>query len=378
MELAYQIIILSLILFGYFFFLIPNLLALRNKSDGLRVPDIEPLISVLIPARDEAKRIERTIRSLLQTTYPNVEILVLDDNSTDHTADIVRLLAEEDSRIRLFQGKPLESGWMGKNYACHQLAQQARGDYLFFTDADIEASPELLKITLTHSLSQKADLVTGLPRLWSRSFWGKVVVPNAHFMLLGYLPIPLANSDRFPKVTFGTGAFLFFKKDAYWKIGGHEAVGQLTGEDVALAQRVKQFHLKLYFIDPSPYLSSEMYESLREVWDGYGKSIYTAFASAPVYFFVFILTVFLLYLFPFYFLIHDWIVKPGTLAFYLVALQVLLGYSYRLIAAYRFRLSWESVVFHPLSCALMILIGIHSAWIHLRKIGYEWKGRVYN
>lgn len=371
MEMAYQTIILFLLIFGFIIFVVPNLLYSRRTIPQISLPTPPPLISILIPARNEETNIGNALETALQETYPNFEVLVLDDHSDDKTSEIVQNYTKRDTRVKLLRGLPLPEGWTGKSFACHQLSETAKGEYLFFTDADVTFQSGILEYSLKQAVQSRADLVSGFPRLWSPSFWGRLIMPNVYFMFFGITPVPLLNTVAHPLFSYASGAYLFFRKEAYLKIGGHASIkGELT-EDMALARKVKEAGLRLHFSDPSLFMNSKMYDNFHEVWDGYSKNIFRALGSNYGVLGVFLVGFFLLYVLPFYFLLTH----SSSAAYPLVLGQVGLILLYRLILSIRYRLGWESVVLHPLSILFLLLIGLRSGLLSLTKKGYQWKGR---
>jgi len=287
METIYQWVILSLLGFGLLFFIIPNILYFRRSQPSISLPHPLPKISILIPVRDEEMHIGNLLTTLAQETYSNLEILVLDDESTDRTAEIIHEFAVKDSRIRYIKGSTLPPGWVGKNYAAARLAEESTGDYLLFTDADASFTPGLLELSLKQALTHKADLVTGFPRLWSPSFWGKLIIPNVYFIFWGFCPFYLSSFNQFPVVAMGVGSYLFFKRKSYQKIGGHKAVFNDLTEDMALARKIKEEGLKLHTVDMASHIASKMYTSFDEVWQGYGKNLFKALGSNHIVLFLF-------------------------------------------------------------------------------------------
>jgi len=149
------------------------------------------LVSVLIPARNEYGNIKRCINSLLRQDYPNLEILVLDDNSTDGTTEIVSELSKKDKRIKLYHGKPLPEGWLGKSFACYQLSEYARGDYLVFVDADTLHFPNSISSSIACLLKYRVDALSVFAKQITVSIHERMAVPFASFMILGFLPLSL-------------------------------------------------------------------------------------------------------------------------------------------------------------------------------------------
>ena len=205
---------------------------------------------MLVPARNEARRIEPCLRSLLAQDYPNYEVIVLDDHSEDDTARVVLdlgLARAPTSTRRLIAGRPLPAGWTGKGWACHQLAAAARGEYLLFTDADTAHAPEALGACLGKAIDTGASLLSAWPRQETGTWSERAVIPLVYVLLLGALPHRmLRRLQRRPEyarwmspgglATLGAanGQYLLFRRDAYEQIGGHAAVCDHLVEDVAL------------------------------------------------------------------------------------------------------------------------------------------------
>ena len=164
--------------------LILNLRSFKIPHGDSQIPEPAPLVSILIPARDEAANIGACLGSLQKQDYPNFEILVLDDNSSDNTAAIVARLAAQDNRIQLIGGEPLAEGWAGKPFACYQLAKKARGSWLLFVDADTTHAPYMLRSVLALALELKPSLLSGFPRQLVTSLPQKVAIPVLYLSLI--------------------------------------------------------------------------------------------------------------------------------------------------------------------------------------------------
>ena len=183
-------------------------------------PDTQPKVSILIPARNEAAVIGRTLRSLLVQSYRNFEIIVLDDQSTDDTADIVRNLAKDSPRLRLIKGRPLPAGWLGKNWACQQLAGAAEGEWLIFSDADVTWRPDALSDLVAEMSRTHADLLTVWPTQWTETWAERLTVPLMALVVLGYLPLPLVHHTPWASFAAANGQLLAFRRKAYQAVGG--------------------------------------------------------------------------------------------------------------------------------------------------------------
>ncbi|MFC2058126.1 glycosyltransferase family 2 protein, partial [Chloroflexota bacterium] len=202
--------VIALLLIVFLANLIFNLRALRKLGvEKIDIPDPAPFISILVPARNETDNIATCINSLRSQEYTNFEIIVLDDNSSDDTAAIVKRIAAADPRVRLLNGKPLPHGWAGKTYACHQLATEAKGDWLLFTDADTVHAPTMLQSALSHAVKNNLSLISGWPLQQCVSPVQKIVIPIFIFILLSWMPLWLLQGARRPRFALTVGQFLF-------------------------------------------------------------------------------------------------------------------------------------------------------------------------
>lgn len=356
--------------------------------DGLREsappgPDAA-IVSILVPARNEARNIAACVGSLLAQDYPNCQLIVLDDCSDDDTARIVRELGlrEDDPRRRLMHGTPLPDGWTGKGWACHQLAAQANGEFLFFTDADTHHAPGTVTAAVAYAQRTGADLLSAWPRLITATWGEKLIIPM--ILLLGMVLYPhwlvlwIARTGfdrhlpRRVRRTLGAanGQFLFFARAAYERIGGHTAVRDHLVEDVALGRAITAEGLRLRNCDALRFSTCRMYRSFGEVWEGFSKNMRPAFERSLPSFLLVGATQFCLFLLPcvLLFLPH----APRGI----VALEVGLIFLIRLLLTIRFRTSWLSLFLHPIGHALALAIGLNSWRLSVRR-GLTWKGRTY-
>lgn len=243
-----------------------------------------PLVSVVIPARDEARNIGDCLRSVLASTYPALEVLVVDDHSSDGTGDIARAVATEDAarrggaaRVRVLDAPSLPPGWFGKQWACHTGAQQARGELLLFTDADTRHGPELIARSVSAINERGADLFTVAGHQAAVSFWEKVLQPYVMTILLAHYGglEPMSRSKR-PVDKIANGQYVLTTRAAYTRAGGHEAVRAHVAEDLRLAQRYTELGMSAQMVLAQDHLSTRMYTSLAEIRRGWGKNVYAA------------------------------------------------------------------------------------------------------
>jgi chlorobactene glucosyltransferase len=238
-------------------------------------PDAAPLVSIIVPARDEAENISACIATLTNTAYPNREIIVVDDGSVDGTTDIARILAaRSNGAIRLIEGAPLPDGWLGKCWACWQGYQAARGELLLFTDADTRHDDELLGCAVGALGRPGVELVTTLPRQLMESFWERVVLPHIFTMLaLRYRDARRINRASDPRDVVANGQFILMRRSTYESLGGHQAVRGEVVEDVRLAQRVVAAGGRVYLAYATELMETRMYRSLDGIVEGWTKNL---------------------------------------------------------------------------------------------------------
>jgi len=372
--------IVCILLAAILFNLLLNLRALRKPKSDIELPAPAPLISILIPARNEEANIGVCLESLRQQDYPNFEILVLDDSSTDGTADIVARIAAEDSRVRLLKGQPLPSGWAGKTFACHQLAQEARGSWLLFTDADTVHVASMLRRVLGVALVSRAALISGFPYQRTSSIWQKTAMPILfYFMLLCWMPFWWLQRSRCTTPSVAIGQFLFFSAREYRSIGGHEAVKSRMVEDVWLGIEVSRHKYRQLTLDLSSLVSCQMYREFGTMWDGITRWFYTAASLSVVTLVVMIAVVLILFLAPFLWLVYGLLLGQPALAWeVLVALQVGIVFLARFLAGRRFSQPKTSIILHPIGVAFLLLVSFYASYQYLTGAGVKWKGRLYD
>jgi len=240
-------------------------------------PPDSPLVSVVVPARNEALHIGDCVRAILATRYPAVEVIVVDDHSTDTTAELARAAAGDDRRLRVIVPPPLAEGWVGKQWACHHGARTARGSILLFTDADVRHAPDLYARLLHALRATGAVLVSVAGQQEVRSFWERVVQPFVFALLAAWYGGPGAvNRHPSPRRKIANGQCLCFPRNAYEALGGHARVKGRAAEDLAFAQEVTRSGGRSHLVLGFRQMSTRMYSSLGEIVSGWEKNVYAA------------------------------------------------------------------------------------------------------
>jgi len=356
-----------------------NLYILRRKNCPKISDDKLPFISVLIPARNEEHNIAQIVNSLLVQDYPSYEVIVLNDNSDDRTGEILLEIQGSHPELKILNGKPLETGWTGKCFACKQLYDASTGDYILFTDADTLHNPNSLRDSVTIALSRNADMVTLFPKMRMVSFAEKLIMPMLWFTAMLLLPFYFVDKKGFLKFSIGIGPFMLFKRSAYKAIGGHDSVKNAIVEDVWLARKIKEHGMQLIVEDGQHMLSVRMYRNFKEIWNGFSKNIFAGFEFSSIALFSVNLLYILLFFIPFLlFFIQLSLQFSLNLTLILTGIQVLILYFTRAIISARFKLGFISTLLHPIGALSVPLIAINSwRWIKAGS-GAKWKGRVYN
>jgi chlorobactene glucosyltransferase len=358
--------------------LILNLRSLRRPDINSRIPEPAPLISVLIPARNEEENIETCLKSLRLQDYPNFEILVLDDNSSDRTAEIVERMAAKDDRIRLIKGAPLPQGWAGKPFACYQLAEKAKGSWLMFIDADTTHATHMLRSTLALALELKTSMLSGFPRQMAESLPEKIAMPVLYFVIMSWLPLWWVHRSKGLKPSLTVGQFILFSREDYWRIGGHTAVQDRILEDVWLGVETVRHGGRHIAVDLSTVFYCRMYRDVGKMWEGFVKWIYSVTALSPVAIVGLLAAALVFYLAPFYYLWYAFISAAAPTDWrFVVAFQIAMIIFMRWAVDHHFRQSLLSTFLHPLGFSFLYAAGLYGGWREVVGLGVRWKERLY-
>jgi chlorobactene glucosyltransferase len=337
-----------------------------------------PLVSVLIPARNEENNIRRVLNSMIKQDYPNLEILVLDDNSTDGTSRIVEKIAKKDSRVRLIKGAPLPAGWKGKCFACHQLSKIAKGKYFVFTDADTLHYPNSISGSLAALLKNNLDVTSVYPRQIAVTFSERMSVHFINFAILSFMPLVLVKHTKGPLFSTAIGQFFLFTREAYKKTGGFESVKDEILEDINISKQVKRCGLKIMIYDGSSSIFCRMFTNLADVVKGFSRFIYAAFDCNFIVEFIAVFFIALIFMVPFILLplgilFFDWTAKIISLNI----IQIILIFTIKFILAIRFKERILDVFFTPVAVGFVVMLAGNSYIQSKFGKGVNWKDRVY-
>ena len=350
-------------------------------------PGPAELISVIVPARNEARNIRRCVLALLAQTYSNYEVIVVDDRSSDETPLILAALQQEHpDRLQVVASGELPPGWAGKPHALHMGVQQAHGDWLCFVDADTFAAPDLLTAAFATAQAQQADLFTLLTSQELGSFWEKAVLPLVFTALSFGFPAEQVNDPRRPQA-IANGQFILIRRSVYAAVGGHAAIRERIAEDKALAQQVKRHGYRLIVADGSRVASTRMYTRFAEIWEGWTKNIFLGMRDrlGLLLFGAFVGLVSAL-------LLPAWLLgsifwflsagpQTGVASAALVMLQAFVLWAYliywRVRASLAFKISPLYAFTLPLGALIFTAMMFASAFKVLSGQGVTWKGRTY-
>ena len=336
-----------------------------RKPQARPHPGPVPRVSVLIPARNEEASIVAAVQSVLASTGVDLELLVLDDASTDQTAALVQALHKRDARVTLHAAPPLPPGWNGKQHACAMLAGLAQHEALCFLDADVRLAPGLLSALLSELDHGKLDLASGFPREETDTWLEKLLLPLIHFVLLCYLPLPLSRSQPSkPSLAASCGQLMLVRKHAYQASGGHAAIRATMHDGLLLPHLLREHGFATGIFDLTHLARCRMYRNAGEVWRGLGKNA-TEGMAAPARIVPFSVMLFFGQVLP-----AGWLVvalaRRGPLLWPGVAAGA--GYLVRALAVWRFQQNLFGALLHPVAISLLLTL---QWWSLARK----WMGR---
>jgi chlorobactene glucosyltransferase len=342
----------------------------RLRPDGIRE---FPPVSLLIPARNEAAVIGETVASLLAQEGLNFELIVLDDHSSDATSQLASQAAGGDQRFRLLAGQALPPGWLGKNWACHQLAQQARGEILIFIDADVRWQPGALQAMIALMQREQAGMLSVFPTQVTKTPGERLVVPLLMLAVLAYLPEVLVRRTYWQALTAANGQCLAFTRTAYERSGGHATVRAQIVEDMALARRARSNRIRLVIALGGDLVTCRMYHGWKQVREGFAKNILAGFGG-PIFLLLSTLFHWLVFIAPWVWLALGAHGEPASGWPWWPLSLGLLGVGVRALTAAVSGQRVMDAVWLPISVGLMTIIAVQSLYWQLTG-GPRWKGR---
>ena len=352
----------------FFFIVLRFTVTLFNFISNPKLPRVKrthtQLVSILIPARNEADNILTLLRSIQQQNYEDYEVIILDDDSTDDTYKICSTFAAKHARFRVIKGEELPYDWLGKNYACYQLAKQAKGDYLLFLDAD-----ELVRDDLIGSALHRMRLLhLGLLSLFTNqqmdTFGEKLVVPLMHYILLNLLPLRLIYLIKNSAVAAASGQFMLFDAAVYRQQQWHEQAKDKVVEDVEIMRMVKSAGYNGEALLANGMISCRMYKNYADAVDGFSKNFLAAFNYSVMGLLVYLVVI-----------IGGPMIVLITLNFQLIFFMAgLIMLTRIMISLSAGQNAWLNLLLHPLQMLNLVLIAFLAIQKYLTKTTV-WKGR---
>lgn len=343
--------------------------------------DEPPALSVIIPARDEARNIERSVRSALALDWPGrLEVVVLDDRSTDATPEILARIAAEDPRLKVYAGVDLPPGWKGKPHALHRAQAHATGDWLWFVDADVTLDPLGARRLVGACKRLGVEMASALGELVVDSFWEKVVQTRMGAIIAGGNPLEEVNDPEHERA-LANGQCLLFSRAAYDRLGGHEAIKDSVLDDVDFAKRAKaQGEPYRLFYGPGVF-KCRMYTGLGEIWQGWTKNLFPALDYSLVATFVVTALLFAVSVLPFVLLVKNAILaasgQPYEPLFLLLEAMICTVILATDAIGHRVRgYDWTHFWSFPLGMLVVVALFWNSAIRITSGRGAVWKGRV--
>lgn len=356
---------------------LPTLLFLANLRQYRPPPPPDrdsPCISLLIPARNEEPSIAAALEAALASRYVELEVVVLDDHSTDATATIVQQFADRDDRVRLVSAPELPEGWCGKQHACWVLSQQATQDVLVFVDADVRLTPDGLARMAAFLERSGADLVSGIPHQETGTLGEKLVLPLIHFILLGFLPLKRMRASSDPAFAAGCGQLFVARRSSYEKMGGHAAIRTTLHDGLKLPRAFRAAGLRTDLCDATDVATCRMYRGFGELWHGLAKNA-TEGLGAPRLIVPATLLLFGGQVLPVVLLALSFGQGASLMGF--AAAAVVVSCLPRWMGVLRFRQSRLGALLHPVGVVILLTIQWYALARRILGRPSGWKGREY-
>lgn len=327
--------------------------------------EVNKKISVLIPARNEENNIGDCLDSIASQDYSNYEIIVLDDNSNDSTAQIVQEYSRNNPRIKLINGEPLPDGWLGKNWACMQLSRKATGDILLFIDADVRLNNDAIKYSIKIFQYNKIKMLSVFPSQLITSLGTQLIIPMMNWILITFLPLKKVYSSKNNSFVAANGQFIMIDKNTYESFGGHESVKHEIVEDMAIAKKVKGNGSKIITALGGQEIFCKMYDSFVESINGFSKNFFPGFKMSGFFFVMMLLLFQFIFLLPIVMIFID-------LKYLIIIPAMILQRVY--VSAISNQKILMNVLLHPLQMIMIFFVGLNSIYVSKIK-SIKWKGR---
>ena len=392
----YVLIIFSFIAWIFYFIIVlSNYLKTPHLKKILPEKPLKnpPLISVIIPSRNEGHRIGECIKTLREQTYNNLEIIIVDDSS-DNTIEVINSIAGDDKRFRIIKQDKLKEGWIGKPFALQQGSKIAKGKWLLFIDADTYYVPSIIERSIEYAIINNLDMLSIAPRHICKSFWEKVIQPIPLGAIAALLPLAKVN-DPNSKVALAIGPFIMIKHSTFDKVKGYQTIKEYIGDDAQLARLVKGSGFKLGIANAQSMMNLKMYDKFSDIWEGWSKNVFLGMvqnrkikskSSQILLLFMILFILFDLLVFPFLAFITPVLIAIITQSFLInyFLLFATLTWIISLVSLVFVQVSYKigKAYYAPLSIFLggIVFMGIYlnSGLKTLSRKEVTWKGRKYS
>jgi chlorobactene glucosyltransferase len=363
-----------ILLIAYFPLLIMFLTSLINSLFGPMLrkgyeTEHYPKVSVLIPARNEEKNIRNCLESIACNSYPDFEVIVIDDNSEDNTLRIIKECARKFPIISFMEGKPLPENWTGKTWACHQLSEVAKGEILVFTDADNTYNYRAITNTIAYMSKFNLDFISAFPEQRTQSFAEKLVIPMIDLIAYSFFILWSSLYVKFPIFIEANGQWLAVRKKTYTELGGHSTVKDKIVEDTELGRLFKKNRKRTLTAAGTGIVFGRMYDGFAGIWQGLSKNLFGIAGYNSALFFLLILILAFSTLSPYVLIFFSDIC-------YVIFSALIINIIWRMLLSWKFHGSTFliSTILHPISIIIFIGIALNS-YIRSIKGNIEWKGR---
>jgi glycosyltransferase involved in cell wall biosynthesis len=344
---------------------------IKNLKNQKKIPDKDlPSISIIFSALNEEKDIEAALNSLFQLNYPNLEIIAINDRSTDDTPVILDRLKQNQPRLRVFHIDELPEGWLGKNHALNFASKHARGDWILFTDADVLMKPDTLRLVMSYVAEKKLDHLTIFEHHIRKTFWLRVLLLG-HYITYSIVMNPWRIRYAWSKKSLGHGAFNLVSKKVYMSCGGHRSIAMECMDDLKLGEMIKKNGYRQDTVDGRDFIEKEWYKSLGDMIEGVKKNSFSYFKYRPLGTLLVILGAFTFFVWPFFGMF-----LPGTVGL-INALNVALTLFISIFVARKFRLNLIYALFYPFGICILLYTVLNSLISTYKNKGVIWRGTFY-
>jgi chlorobactene glucosyltransferase len=343
-------------------------LRVAPRLDPSRVPAQQPFVSIIVPARNEARSIERSVRAFLAQDYPNFELIVVNDRSSDATGEVLRAI--RDPRLIVIDGQESPPGWLGKPWALEQGRIRARGDILLIVDADLVYAPAALRSAVEYLERIDVGMIALLPHFEMGTFAEQLAMPMLAVFVFTTAPLWLSNRSKAVRLALGGGAGNLIRRNVIESIGGFTPLREAVVDDVALAHLARSHGYTTRTVRADDLLTVRMYDGARAIVDGFTKNAFAAVGRSYVAAALLLILIVILHLLPYgVALTGDW--AAISIVIVIIAIRVMLFRSVR------YRLD-NAIFLHPLMVSFWAWIMLRSIWITGVRKQIRWRGRMYD